>query len=105
MLLDLPAELKLAIYEFALFDEDDPIEIDEELQEPPLLWVCREIRTAARKIWYAENSFRTTAFNLNLSLYHMWTEKLTALGISRQVRVGVIPSCEWENVLASCRYV
>jgi hypothetical protein len=104
LLLDLPAELKIVIYEFALI-EDDVVEIDNGVQEPPLLCVCQEIRKAARKIWYADKNFRYTAVDLDLTLYHIWTEKLKALGITRQVRVGVIPSYEWENVLASCWYV
>ena len=56
-LLALPAEIRIRIYELALVEEDDSIELTPNLRVPSLLHTSSQIRRETRPIWFDRNEF------------------------------------------------
>lgn len=70
--LDLPGELRNAIYELAVVDHSGGIEIEKTLKEPALLSVCTQIRYEATAVYYEQNKFRYDAIHLDLYSVENW---------------------------------
>ncbi|KAK4900542.1 hypothetical protein LTR27_002258 [Elasticomyces elasticus] len=71
LLLTLPAELRNAIYELVL-PQDTVIEVDHNTKAPPLLQVCREVRSETVAMWYLGNTFRHIMKHCNGELFERW---------------------------------
>ncbi|KAK5684304.1 hypothetical protein LTS10_004171 [Elasticomyces elasticus] len=70
LLLDLPPELRNAIYEYVLVIEQ-PITITKTSKwtQPGLLRVCKQIRHEAASLYYNTNKFRIDCADLDFTLY------------------------------------
>ncbi len=73
--MNLPAELRLKIYEYTL-STSTTIEITQDIRKPALLHTCRLIRHEALEIWYAHNTFQLTVTDCDGSLFRAFFEMM-----------------------------
>lgn len=76
-LLELPAELRNKIYEYALYAKEK-IAVTTSLTEPSLLETCHMIRKEARSMWYTSNNFTINIVDLDFTLERSWTRHVKA---------------------------
>ena len=89
----LPAELRNKIYKYCLIIGSHDAEystidnrngrfvvVTEDVKQPALLSVCRQVRNEALGFWYIENKFHVRINDYDASLYLAWRRHLNALG-------------------------
>ncbi|KAK3633003.1 hypothetical protein LTR56_016051 [Elasticomyces elasticus] len=103
----LPAELRIAIYEYVLpLHEMIYISVNELTCVPALLLVCGQIRREARDIWYKGNFFCMATENCDSSLSVAWTRHCRALNLHDiNVEVAITGDPNWTNVMTWCKAV
>lgn len=82
MLLKLPAELRLRIYEYALYIDGEGIcEItrNEGIPEPALLLTCKVVRDEGVAIFYAVNTVRLVTESFYPAVHNLIARKVSAL--------------------------
>ena len=99
--LNLPPELRLCIYEYAL-TESRSIQVTEELKEPGLLQTSAEIRRESFLIWHRNNSFNILVVDFDGRLLSRWTRHCASVGMSGIVRnqMRCVGEANWGNLMA-----
>lgn len=77
-LLRLPAELRNMIYRQALIGPQPLMTDTIAFQEPPLLLTCKEIRSEAAPLFFAENTFRVSTDEYKITAYLKWRQVVMA---------------------------
>jgi len=67
-LLDLPPELRLRIYDYALISQDGFVHVTPQLKQPPLLLTSHLVRREALPIWYDGNKVAITILDCDPTL-------------------------------------
>lgn len=102
-LLELSGELRNRIYEYTLCEEE-PITIDRyNLEEPPLLLACKQIREEASSIYYGENDFEFEVPNFDLDVAIEYFRRPSALKYHNDNRftVRIYPDVPTGQITAS----
>ena len=84
-LFKLPAELRLRIYEYALYSHDDglcTVTRASGIPEPALLLTCKAIRKECIAVFYTVNIFQTVSSTYNYAVHFMMEGKKTALAMA-----------------------
>ncbi|KAK5739638.1 hypothetical protein LTR17_005122 [Elasticomyces elasticus] len=102
MLFELPAELRIIIWECALLEDLDII-VNKHLRIPSLLRVSKQVREETTSIWYNGNTFTHLIPDCNSSLVATWIQHCRALGF-RQVRDAALVTGhpDWPNLMKWC---
>lgn len=104
-LLDLPADLRNIIYEFALV-EADFILITPDLKQPALLATCRQVRAEARLMWFWRNTFVYIAQDCNIRpLFAFHALYGSPLPIQVNVAVYAQGQHNWKALKEWCKLV
>lgn len=104
--LSLPPELRTAIFEYALIEEDE-IEITRQLRQPALLQTSRQMRGETLPMWYLRNSFYSKIRNcdalLNTRFHtHIWDSGLVGVQVATRIHGR---GRDWANLVKWCEYV
>lgn len=81
-LFKLPAELRLRIYEYVLYSDNDGIcEVTRKhgIPEPGLLFTCKTVRDEGVAIFYTVNSIRLVADSFHPAVHNLIARKVTAI--------------------------
>ena len=79
-LLDLPAELRNTIFEYALVEER-PINVEHLRATPQLFLVSHQVRRECVSLFYLSNSFTITLYDANPTLLGRWCKHCQSLGM------------------------
>ncbi|KAK4890039.1 hypothetical protein LTR27_011258 [Elasticomyces elasticus] len=103
----LPAELRIAIYEYVLpLGETFFINLKDLLCVPALLLVSSQIRRETRDMWYKNNRFCMAARHCNSELPVAWTRHFRDLDLHDiDVEVAVTGTPDWYNLMEWCKAV
>ncbi|KAK6392664.1 hypothetical protein LTR65_003437 [Meristemomyces frigidus] len=110
LLLRLPPELRLSIWEFALV-EDGPVRVTPLLQQPGLLRTCRQIREEAMKTWLHSNFFWFDVVDCDATLIKAFVKHarqlISTLGLALTLRGGCDGNGRehWRNLVEWCTAV
>ncbi|KAK3635234.1 hypothetical protein LTR56_014843 [Elasticomyces elasticus] len=109
LLFTLPAELRNTIYALVL-PQDTIIEVDHHTRAPPLLEVCREVRSETVPMWYLSNTFHHTIKHCNGELFERWVmfcNKHLGRKISRSINdlISLKGKPNWSALLKWCKVV
>lgn len=99
-LLDLPPELRTAIYEYALIQTEE-ITIAASLGPPALLSVNRLIRTEASGLWYNSNTFAVEVKDCEASVLLAFDQHLREVGQDKMIYQIITPRTNrgnWANL-------
>jgi len=90
-LLQLPAELRNAIWEHAVFEPELTITVVEDgiLPEPPLLSTSKAIRAEALSIYYGSHGFHLSSWAFSTANIRLWQRKEAQLPPDLRVKVVV----------------
>jgi hypothetical protein len=100
-LLELPAELRNLIYEYAV-TEPRRVCVDDGVPEPPLALFCKQIRHESLPLFYTNNDFCVHNYDYNSAVYKKATQK--SRDLYRQLAVELDPkNCvmrqpHWSNL-------
>ncbi|KAK3617301.1 hypothetical protein LTR56_025369 [Elasticomyces elasticus] len=108
-LLSLPAELRNEIYEYVLLEPDIKygVLVTPDLELPPLLSVCRQVRSESRGIWYNGQKFTHVMSDCNADTMLAWSRHLANIGIPNpnhwkyQFEFDGEPN--WDNLMRWCK--
>lgn len=78
----LPAELRLRIYKYALYSDDDGVcEVtrNEGIPEPALLFTCKTVGEEGVAIFYTVNSIRLVAESFHPAVHNLIAHKVAAI--------------------------
>jgi hypothetical protein len=103
-LLSLPAELRNAIYEYALVEKND-VEINSDLKIPGLLQTSRQIRHESAKIWMLQNNFVACIYDCDATFLKRFYSVGGMLGDTRRdFSLGLVLHGErsWTNLMDWC---
>ncbi|KAI5367469.1 hypothetical protein Slin14017_G025050 [Septoria linicola] len=107
-LLNLPAELRNAIWELALTEsEDDPSKmllVTPSLREPGLLLTNKQIRNETHKMWFSVNFFNIHTRDCNSTLqrqFFAWVPRQVEANVTLSLGGG----CNWANLMEWCKHV
>ena len=115
MLLDLPPEIRLYIYEFALVEDKRIIITPRGPIQPSLLWVCSSVREEAILLYYTVNSFQLTVHDYNvqpilkpIDVYFKYCKRLTSTdGLGKRcagdLEVCMLGPLNWKNLVQWCK--
>ena len=93
------------IFELALHSSDR-LDVTPALQQPALLWTCRQIRQEARAVWYASSTFHFTIQDCDDSLLCAFTKHVQDLEIEHpHTRVRLQGDQNWSNLVEWCHNV
>lgn len=105
-LLDLPAELRIMIYNFALI-QDDWIPLTPDLKPPGLLATCHQIREESMQIWYIQNDFWPHVINCDISLVLAFENHVTRVN-KRRMKIYYtweLSGMNWDNLMVWCQHI
>lgn len=81
-LFKLPAELRLRIYEYALYSDNDGLcEVTRKhgIPEPALLFTCKAVRDESVTLFYKVNSIRLVAESYHPAVHNLIARKVAAI--------------------------
>ncbi|KAK4541936.1 hypothetical protein LTR36_007300 [Oleoguttula mirabilis] len=99
-LMSLPAELRNAIYEYAL--TEDEITVDSNLKQPALLHTCRQIPTEALGLWYTSGHFVAQVHDCDATLLVAFSQHLVSIGQTDAKLFMVAYGKDWKNLEQWC---
>ena len=108
-LLALPAELRSAVYEYALV-EAEQIKVDHNLQQPALLYTCRQIRREAIYHWYLSNTFELDIIDCDPKMDIAFTRHCDVVGMNEgestvKAVINLLGRKDWSNLVSWCKAV
>ncbi|KAK5739144.1 hypothetical protein LTR17_005445 [Elasticomyces elasticus] len=102
-LFGLPAELRVAIYEYTLVQRGEDILVDAHWQAPALLRVSWRISEEASSIYYEGNTFTHDIQDCNADLMLKWIRYCFSLGIYDANSIMLINGRpNWTNLMRWC---
>jgi len=116
LLLDLPPELHKMIWDYAL-TSPTPIRITDQLKQPALTQVNRQIRSETRKLALLNNSYRIDIYDCDARLFakffQLWhhivnfdkTKNAKSKMIPLPIRIGLVGDCHWDSLVEWCKLV
>ncbi|KAK5121096.1 hypothetical protein LTR85_005580 [Meristemomyces frigidus] len=102
-LLRLPAEIRNAIYGYAL--AEDEIAVTAGLQQPPLLHICRQVRVEALGLWYTSNDFVIPIEDCDATLLVAFVGHLRLVGHAGVDLPVMLGGKNWSNLQRWCRAI
>jgi hypothetical protein len=113
-LLDLPPEIRIMIWDFTL-TSPTPILITDQLKQPALVQVNRQIRSETRKIALLNNNYRIDVVACDARLFakffQLWQYivnsdvKQGKKMFQLPIRIKLLGDCHWLNLANWCRLV
>lgn len=107
-LLALPAELRVAIYEYTLTEDDKIVNMTPRLRLPGLLSTCRQVRAETISIWFSEvNSFGFGIQDCDAGVMRKFWRRLKLLPQANGMPyfIGLKGSKDWASVMEWCHDV
>ena len=115
LLLDLPLEIRTLIWDFAL-TSPTPIRITDQLKQPALTHVNRQIRSETRKLALLNNNYRIDIVACDARLLSKFSQlwdriinpdykNIKTKTISLPIRLGLVGDCHWLNLVTWYRLV
>ncbi|KAK4958804.1 hypothetical protein LTR10_003601 [Elasticomyces elasticus] len=102
-LFGLPAELRVAIYEYNLVQHGEDIPVDARWQPPALLRVSWRISEEASSIYYDGNTFTHDIQDCNADLMLRWIQYCFSVGIYNANSIMLINGRpNWTNLMRWC---
>jgi hypothetical protein len=112
LLLDLPPEIRTMTWDYAL-TSPTPIRITDQLKQPALVQVNRQIRFETRKLALVNNNYRIDIVACDACLFakffqlwhHIVNADKTVKKFALPIRIGLLGDCHWLNLVRWRRLV
>lgn len=105
---DLPAELRIQIYEYTLIAEEEKVTITREtFAQPSLLQTCKQIRSEASPVYYLGHIFSLWVENYDAALIVAFCRQAGENWSYREMRISVGllgASSSWVNLVEWCEH-